>query len=43
MLQLHYHPGNASLIPHLVLEEIGAAFELAYVDRASRRTSRRST
>jgi glutathione S-transferase len=35
MLQLHYHPGNASLIPHLVLEEIGAAFELAYVDRSA--------
>ena len=34
MLQLHYHPGNASLIPHLVLEEIGAAFEHAYVDRS---------
>ena len=34
MLQLHYHPGNASLIPHLVLEEIGVPFELAYVDRS---------
>lgn len=34
MLQLHYHPGNASLIPHLVLEEIGAPFELAFVDRS---------
>ncbi len=34
MLQLHYHPGNASLIPHIVLEEIGAPFELAFVDRS---------
>jgi glutathione S-transferase len=34
MLQLHYHPGNASLIVHIVLEEIGAPFELRYVDRA---------
>ena len=33
MLQLHYFPGNASLIPHIVLEEIGAPFELKYVDR----------
>ena len=34
MLQLHYFPGNASLIPHIVLEEIGLPFELSYVDRA---------
>ena len=34
MLQLHYFPGNASLIPHLVLEELGVPFELQYVDRA---------
>lgn len=33
MLQLHYFPGNASLIAHLVLEEIGVPFELAFVDR----------
>ncbi len=33
MLQLHYFPGNASLIPHIVLEEIGAPFDLKYVDR----------
>jgi len=35
MRQLHYFPGNASLIPHLVLEEIGAPFELRHVDRAA--------
>ena len=34
MLQLHYFPGNASLIPHIVLEELGETFELKYVDRA---------
>lgn len=35
MPQLHYHPGNASLAPHLVLEELGVPFELVLVDRAS--------
>ncbi|HEY8710376.1 MAG TPA: glutathione S-transferase N-terminal domain-containing protein [Burkholderiaceae bacterium] len=34
MPELHYHPGNASLAPHLLLEEIGAPFELVFVDRA---------
>ncbi len=34
MLQLHYFPGNASLIAHIVLEEIGAPFALKLVDRA---------
>jgi glutathione S-transferase len=34
MLQLHYFPGNASLIAHIVLEELGESFELKYVDRA---------
>ncbi|HEY2187288.1 MAG TPA: glutathione S-transferase family protein [Caldimonas sp.] len=34
MLKLHYFPGNASLIVHIVLEEIGVPFVLAYVDRA---------
>ena len=31
--RLHYYPGNANLAPHIVLEEIGAPFELALVDR----------
>ena len=35
MIQLHYHPGNASLAPHMLLEEIGAPFELVFVDRAN--------
>ncbi len=34
MLQLHYFPGNASLIIHVVLEELGVPYELKYVDRA---------
>ncbi|CAM3979881.1 Glutathione S-transferase [Bordetella tumbae] len=32
--KLFYHPGNASMAPHCVLEEIGKPFELAFVDRA---------
>lgn len=34
MIQLHYFPGNASFIPHLLLEEMGVSFELCYVDRS---------
>ncbi|MFN0161072.1 MAG: glutathione S-transferase family protein [Burkholderiales bacterium] len=30
---LHYHPGVASMIAHIVLEEIGKPFALEYVDR----------
>ena len=35
MIQLYYHPGNASLTPHMLLEELGAPFELVLVDRAN--------
>ncbi|MBB4039732.1 glutathione S-transferase [Microvirga flocculans] len=35
MLALYYYPGNASLLPHMMLREIGAAFELRLVDRTS--------
>ena len=35
MIQLHYFPGNASMTPHLVLEELGVPFELKLVDRAN--------
>jgi glutathione S-transferase len=35
MIKLYYHPGNASLAPHMLLEEIGAPFELVFVDRAN--------
>src|SRR5215471_16706654 len=35
MIQLYYFPGNASLTPHMLLEEIGVPFELVLVDRAN--------
>ena len=35
MIHLHYFPGNASLVPHMVLEELGEKFTLEYVDRAA--------
>lgn len=33
MIRLHYYPSNASMIPHIVLEELGVPFELVLVDR----------
>ena len=33
MIQLHYYPSNASMIPHIVLEEMGVPFEMVLVDR----------
>lgn len=33
MLQLHHYPGNASLTPHMLLEELGVPYELTLVDR----------
>jgi len=36
MIKLYYYPGNASLIVHIVLEELGVPFELVPVDRAGR-------
>jgi glutathione S-transferase len=33
MITLHYYPGNASLILHIVLHELGAPFQLRLVDR----------
>lgn len=35
MIQLHYYPSTASMIPHLLLQEIGVPFELILVDRAT--------
>ena len=35
MIQLHYFPGNASMTPHILLEELGVPFELQFVDRAA--------
>jgi glutathione S-transferase len=33
MYKLYYYPSNANLAPHMVLEEIGARYELVLVDR----------
>ena len=35
MLKLHYHPSDASLMPHILLEELGVPFALQLVDRAN--------
>ncbi|HJV95600.1 MAG TPA: glutathione S-transferase family protein [Albitalea sp.] len=35
MLQLHYFPSNASMAPHMLLEDLGVPFELKRVDRAA--------
>ncbi|WP_412529104.1 glutathione S-transferase family protein [Burkholderia lata] len=32
-MKLFYYPSNASMAPHIVLEEIGKPFELEFVDR----------
>ena len=34
MIELHYFPGNASMVPHILLEELGERFELKLVDRS---------
>lgn len=34
MYALHYYPGNASLLPHMALREVGVPFELRLVDRS---------
>ena len=33
MLPLHYYPGNASMVPHILLHELKLPFELKLVDR----------
>ena len=33
MLKLHHFPGNASMTPHMLLEELGVPYELELVDR----------
>ncbi len=35
MYKLFYYPSNASMAPHMLLEEIGCPYELVLVDRAS--------
>jgi len=36
MLVLYYYPGNASLLPHMMLREIGVPFEMRLVDRVNK-------
>jgi glutathione S-transferase len=36
MATLYYYPDNASMAPHMMLEEIGAPFELRLVDRTKK-------
>jgi glutathione S-transferase len=36
MIQLHYDPGTAAMVPHILLEEIGAPYERVLVSRAAR-------
>jgi glutathione S-transferase len=33
VIQLHYYPGNASMVPHVLLHELKLPFELKLVDR----------
>lgn len=35
MYKLFYYPSNASMAPHMLLEEIGCPYELVLVDRAN--------
>jgi glutathione S-transferase len=35
MIELHYFPSNASITPHILLEELGVPFELRLVDRTN--------
>ncbi len=36
MYRLYFYPGNANLAPHVLLEEVGAAYELVLVDREAK-------
>lgn len=33
MIQLHYYPSTASMVPHILLEELGVPYERVLVDR----------
>ncbi len=33
MIQLHYYPSTAAMVPHILLEEIGAPYQRVLVDR----------
>jgi len=34
MIQLHYYPSTAAMVPHILLEEIGVPYQRVLVDRA---------
>jgi glutathione S-transferase len=34
MIRLHYYPGTAAMVPHILLEELGLPYERVLVDRA---------
>lgn len=34
MIELHYYPSTAAMVPHILLEEIGAPYQRELVDRA---------
>lgn len=34
MIELHYYPSTAAMVPHILLEEIGAPYQRVLVDRA---------
>ena len=34
MIQLHYYPSTAAMVPHILLEEIGGPYQRVLVDRA---------
>ncbi|WP_112662510.1 glutathione S-transferase family protein [Microvirga flavescens] len=36
MIALYYYPGNASLLPHMILREANASFEMRFVDQPNR-------
>ena len=33
MIQLHYYPSTAAMVPHILLEEIGVSYQRVLVDR----------
>lgn len=35
MIQLHYYPSTAAMIPHILLEELGVSYERVLVDRTA--------
>ena len=42
MIALYYYPGNASLVPHMILREVGVPFELRLVDRSQNASTART-